>query len=85
MQKRLNKSKLKMGDLVVVTKHPEAQVYTFAGLEGHTVMLQWYEGSSHCSCGIDTDQLYLPTIQQIKHSIATNGKLLAGHEVLDWV
>ena len=84
MQKRLNKHLLRVGDLVVVTEHHEAQVYTFAGLEGHTVMFQWYEGSRHCSCGLDTDRLYQPTTEQIQYSIKANGRLLAANEVLDW-
>jgi hypothetical protein len=85
MQKRIKKSDLYVGQLVVVTDHPETQVYTVAAVgEGNVAILQWMEGTSHCSQGHDAFSLSKPTLEQIEYSIAANGALLSVDKILEW-
>jgi hypothetical protein len=77
--KTLHKSKVYLGQLVVVTDHPETQVYTVCEIVGNRVALTWFEGSMKCSSWFDAWSLGLPTLKQIEYSIAANGKL-AAHE-----
>lgn len=84
MQKRIKKSDLYIGQLVVVTDHPEAQVRTVAGVEGNVAILQWHEGSRLCSQGHDAFGLMKPTLKQIEYSIAANGALVSTQELVDW-
>jgi len=77
-------SDLYIGQLVVVTEHPETQVYTVAGIEGHVAILQWFEGTQFCSQGHDKYGLLKPTLQQIEYSIAANGALVSTKEILEW-
>jgi len=83
--KRLKRSDLYIGQLVVVSGNFDAQVRTVAHLFENSKMveLQWYEGTHHCSQGTDLE-LYEPTIKQIVYSIATYGKLVAHNDLLNF-
>lgn len=84
MKKAIKHTDLYIGQLVVVTEHPETQVYTVASVEGQSVILQWREGTSHCSQGHDKYGLLKPTLEQIEYSIAANGSLVSTKELVEW-
>lgn len=75
---------LYIGQLVVVTEHPETQVYTVAGIEGNNALLQWREGTHQTRCTHDKFGLLKPTLQQIEYSIAANGALVSSRDVGQW-
>lgn len=82
--KNIKHSDLYIGQLVVVTMHPEAQVYTVAAVVGQSVILQWFEGSRMCSSGErDKYGLMKPTLQQIEYSIAANGPLVSTKQIVE--
>lgn len=82
MRKQIKRQDLSLGNLVVVTVHPETQVYTVAGFEGQNeVLLMWKEGKRICQQIHDIDSLYKPTIEQIEYSISGNGALVGTHEM----
>lgn len=83
--KTLHKSKVYAGQLVVVTDHPETQVYTVSEIVGNRVNLMWFEGTMKCSSWFDVWSLGLPTLKQIEYSIAANGKLVAHEAILEQV
>ena len=90
MSKPLKKSNLYVGQLVVTSDNPEAQVRTISHLFESThalnmVEVQWYEGTKLIAQGIDCSMLYTPTIKQIEYSIQFNGRLVANHEIFDFV
>lgn len=85
MKKTIKHKDLYIGQLVVVTDHPEAQVRTVAGFEGNAVILQWHEGSRLCSQGVHAAVgLLKPTLEQIEYSIAANGSLVSTKELVEW-
>lgn len=84
MKKAIKHTDLYIGQLVVVTEHPETQVYTVAAIAGHVAILQWQEGAGHCSQGHDKYGLLKPTLQQIEYSIAANGPLVSTKELVEW-
>ena len=83
--KKLKRSNLYIGQLVVCSDHPQVQVRTVSHHFPNSSMieLQWFEGTNHCSQGVDC-QLYEPTIAQIEYSIQFNGKLMQVGELLDF-
>jgi hypothetical protein len=83
MQKRIKKQDVRPNLLVVVTEHPEAQVYTVESIEGNQVTLTWYEGTNQCISGMDYSMLMRPTIEQVEYSINTNGRLATAQDVAD--
>ena len=85
MSKALKKSNLYVGQLVVTSDDPEAQVRTISHLfDNNMVEVQWYEGSKLVSQGIDYSMLRTPTIKQIEYSIEFNGRLVPVHELFDF-
>jgi hypothetical protein len=81
--KRINRKAMYIGQLVVCTDHPQAQVRTISELhDGFTVGIQWYEGSHQCVEIIDWSILSAPTLEQIEYSIANNGKLVAMNDIM---
>jgi hypothetical protein len=68
---------LYIGQLVVVTEHPETQVYTVAAIHSQMVTLQWCEGSRQCGQHYEKYGLLKPTLEQIEYSIAANGPLVS--------
>jgi hypothetical protein len=83
--KKIKHSDLYIGQLVVATEHPEAQVYTVAAVIGQCVVLQWFEGDRLCVSG-DHDKygLMKPTLQQIEYSIAANGPLVSTKQIVEF-
>jgi hypothetical protein len=83
--KKLKRADLRIGQLVVCSDHPKVQVRTVSHLFSNSSMveLQWFEGTNHCSQGVDC-QLYVPTMEQIEFSIDHNGKLMAFHDLLNF-
>ena len=84
MKKSIKHTDLYIGQLVVVTEHPETQVYTIASIEAQVVILQWKESTRHCSQGHDKYGLLKPTLEQIEYSIAANGALVSTKELVEW-
>ena len=84
MKKSIKHTDLYIGQLVVVTEHPETQVYTIASIEAQVVILQWKEGTRHCSQGYEKYSLLKPTLEQIEYSIAANGALVSTKELVEW-
>jgi hypothetical protein len=83
--KRIKRDHMYIGQLVVCSDHPEAQVRTISGFHDgwtFTVEVQWYEGNKQCSQGVDCSMLREPTIKQIEYSIANNGKLVAMNDIM---
>jgi len=81
--KRIPQSQLYIGQLVVCSTHPEAQVRTVSEIHDRfMVSVQWYEGSQQCVQPVDYSMLLTPTIQQIEYSIASNGKLVAMNDIM---
>ena len=62
----------------------ETQVYTIASIEAQVVILQWKEGTRHCSQGYEKYSLLKPTLEQIEYSIAANGALVSTKELVEW-
>ena len=81
MKRSINHKDLYVGQLVVVTDHPETQVYTVTAIHNRTVALQWREGTRHCNQHFEKYALLKPTLQQIEHSIAANGALVSRSEI----
>lgn len=83
--KKIKRSDLYVGKLVVCSDHTQVQVRTVAYLfpDSSMVDVQWYEGTNHCSQGVDC-QLYEPTLAQIEYSIQFNGKLMPVQDLLDF-
>ena len=82
--KRIQRSRMYIGQLVVCSDHPEAQVRTIANFhDGWTnvIELQWYEGKNQCTQAVDCT-LYEPTLKQIELSITKNGKLVAMNDIM---
>lgn len=70
MSKRyLSHKSLYVGQLVVVSDAPEAQVYTIGNIDKTLVILMWYEGSRLCICHHDSYMLKKPDLIQIENSI----------------
>ena len=85
MKKVIYKKDQHIGQLVVVTEHPETQVYTIAGYGNQDlVILQWFEGTKLCSQGHSAYDLVKPTIDQIEYSIANNGRLVSTDDIVEW-
>jgi hypothetical protein len=82
--KPIHHDTLSIGQIVVVTDHPETQVYTVAAIDGHMAILQWREGMRYCSQGHDKYSLYNPTLRQIEYSIAANGPLVSTRDLVEW-
>lgn len=80
----INHNDLYIGQLVVVTDHPEATVYTIASIEGNTAILQWREGSNHCSCGYEKFGFMKPTSKQVEYHIANCGALVSNRDIVEW-
>lgn len=81
MKKPIKHTDLYIGQLVVVTEHPETQVYTIADIHTQMVTLQWYEGTRQCGQHYEKYGLLKPTLQQIEYSIAANGPLVSTQEL----
>ena len=81
MKKSINHKDLYIGQLVVVTDHPETQVYTVAAVHSQVVTLEWREGTRRCSQHFDKYGSLKPTLQQIEYSIAANGALVSTREI----
>lgn len=75
-----------MGQLVVTSKNKDAQVRTVSHIFSNSNMieLQWFEGTNHCSQGIDYSLCMTPTLEQIEYSIDLNGRLMAFHDLLNF-
>lgn len=84
MKKVIKHTELYIGQLVVVTEHPETQVYTIADFEGNNVLLQWREGTHQTRATFDKFSLIKPTLQQIEYSIAANGALVSSKDINNW-
>jgi hypothetical protein len=83
-RKSINHNNLYIGQLVVVTEHPEATVYTIAAIEGNVAILQWREGSGHCSQGHEKFGFLRPTVEQIEYHIAHCGNLVSVNNIVEW-
>ena len=84
MKKTINHNNLRIGQLVVLTEHPEATVYTIAAIEGNVAILQWREGSGHCSQGHEKFGFLRPTVEQIEFHIANCGNLVSVNDIVEW-
>ena len=73
--KRIAQKSLYIGQLVVLNKHNDAQVYTIAEIEDFTVTLMWYEGKRLCLNVWDSSRCFYPDLEQIEYSINSNGRL----------
>ena len=81
--KRIQRSRMYIGQLVVCSEHPEAQVRTIADFhDGFAVEVQWYEGNHQCTQPVDCSLLLEPTLKQIELSITNNGKLVAMNDIM---
>lgn len=86
MKKAIKHTDLYIGQLVVVTEHPEAQVYTIAAFVGtQGVTLQWCEGRRTCAQAHEKYGLMKPTLEQIEYSIAANGPLVSTKQLVETV
>jgi uncharacterized protein (DUF1810 family) len=83
MKKAINRDKQYVSQLVCVTTHPDAQVYTIASLEGNNAVLQWREGAFQTRCTHDRDSLVLPSLEQIENSIG-DGALVSWCDIQQW-
>ena len=74
---KVKKADLHIGQLVVVSDAPDAQVRTIAYVSDHKkfALLMWFEGERLSTQSLTTDILLVPTIQQIEYSINTYGAL----------
>lgn len=84
--KKIEKNDFYVGQLVVTSKSKDAQVRTVSHIFSNSTMveLQWYEGTGHCSQGVDYSLCMTPTLEQIEYSIDINGKLVAFHDILNF-
>ena len=73
--KKIAPKSLHIGQLVVLNKHTDAQVYTIAEIEDFTVTLMWYEGKRLCVNAWDSSRFFYPDLEQIEYSINSNGRL----------
>lgn len=81
--KRIKLPNIYIGQLVVCTEHPEAQVRTVSAiLDEFMIEVQWYEGNNQCAQGVDYSLLREPTLRQIEYSISSNGKLVAMNDIM---
>ena len=62
-----------VGQLVVVTESPEAQVYVIAEIEGSQARLTWFEGTRRSSCWHDKYDLMKPDLDQIQFTVSNYG------------
>ena len=76
---------LKTGDIVTASSNVDASLYTVAEVNKHNVILQWMEGSMHCSQGCDVGILSLATKDQIKYAKAKGWKILTAEEIVSWI
>jgi hypothetical protein len=83
MSKKIKLQNIYVGQLVVTSNSPEAQVRTVESVEGFMVTLTWYEGTNQCIQGVDYSLLSVPTIEQIEYSINNNGRLANLQDVED--
>lgn len=83
MKKAIKLKDIRVGQLVVTSDSPEAQVRTVESVEGFMVTLTWYEGTNQCIQGVDYSLLGVPTIAQIEYSINNYGRLANLGDVKD--
>jgi hypothetical protein len=83
MKKAIKLKDIRVGQLVVTSDSPEAQVRTVESVEGFMVTLTWYEGTNQCIQGVDYSLLGVPTIAQIEYSISHHGRLANMEDVKD--
>lgn len=83
MKKSIKLKDIRVGQLVVTSDSPEAQVRTVESVEGFMVTLTWYEGTNQCIQGVDYSLLGVPTIAQIEYSINNCGRLANMEDVKD--
>jgi hypothetical protein len=83
MKKSIKLKDIRVGQLVVTSDSPEAQVRTVESVEGFMVTLTWYEGTNQCIQGVDYSLLGVPTIAQIEYSISNHGRLANMEDVKD--
>ena len=83
MKKAIKLKDIRVGQLVVTSDSPEAQVRTVESVEGFQVTLTWYEGTNQCIQGVDYSLLGLPTLAQIEYSISYYGRLANMEDVKD--
>jgi hypothetical protein len=83
MKKAIKLKDIRVGQLVVTSDSPEAQVRTVESVEGFMVTLTWYEGTNQCIQGVDYSLLGVPTIAQIEYSISNYGRLASMEDVKD--
>ena len=83
MKKSIKLKDIRVGQLVVTSDSPVAQVRTVESVEGLMVTLTWYEGTNQCIQGVDYSLLAVPTIAQIEFSINNYGRLANMEDVKD--
>ena len=83
MKKSIKLKDIRVGQLVVTSDSPEAQVRTVESIDGFHVTLTWFEGTNQCIQGVDYSLLGVPTIAQIEYSINANGRLANALDVAD--
>ena len=80
--KKIAPKSLYIGQLVVLNKHTEAQVYTIAEIEDFTVTLAWFEGKRLCLNVWDSTCCFYPDLEQIEYSI-NNGRLATVRDCME--
>jgi hypothetical protein len=83
MKKAIKLQDIRVGQLVVTSDSPVAQVRTVESVEGLMVTLTWYEGTNQCIQGVDYSLLAVPTVAQIEFSISNYGRLANMEDVKD--
>ena len=83
MKKAIKLKDIYVGQLVVTSDSPEAQVRTVESVDGFQVTLTWYEGTSQCIQAVDYSLLGVPTVAQIEYSINNYGRLANLQDVED--
>jgi hypothetical protein len=83
MKKSIKLKDIRVGQLVVTSDSPVAQVRTVESVEGLMVTLTWYEGTNQCIQGVDYSLLAVPTVAQIEFSINNYGRLANMEDVKD--
>jgi hypothetical protein len=83
MKKSIKLKDIRVGQLVVTSDSPKAQVRTVESVDGFHVTLTWFEGTNQCIQGVDYSLLGVPTIAQIEYSINANGRLANILDVAD--
>jgi len=83
MNRKIKKSDMYVGMLVVTSEFLHAQVRTITHVfkDSNMVEVQWYEGEKMCAQGIDASMLMTPTIKQVEHSISTHGPLVGINDI----